>query len=657
MCQSKAQGGRRCPSCARKADKSVYDKRKANRGYRRDLAAAVRERGYDDLAKQVMKAQFSAMPELTRAIGMDPSEVSKHPLPGTVKHHSVSDEDNALATAIMAEAKPPIYWITNRKELTKATDDELAALWDSVADDDDKNAEALRRALTNEAERRGYEVGGEDTPPPPDESNDGDDETLLGGETAIDLSETVGKDIRAVLDDKDIEKIPDALAKASELSNPHRSKAVATTIAEGIDRADELRDQASELREACLRLSEDGTIDCGNGHVLTKKQAHGTAMRLMDASDEVRTAAERLDDRVKYRGDAVNTGEVAESLYKITGQDVRPTYQGITDAVQDRDPSLLHYRPEPMSSPEDIEKSLRHRADALEQRADLGYKLDKIAKQSGNDTVREQATALYENTQVSPGKDTGMASRWQRMKHEAGQLRDKADRLNYAQNIPADEYTWNMTAEHTPEAVDAMISRPSWSESDAFNRERFSFSNPDHWGGENGLFSEDGKVDYDDWADETFGINGVTGRGEYDSTLDKRIAKFRDSTKYEKDSEKYGGGRAVYRQVLAASESEIEDYTRRRWFGLEGSLATLQERANHHYDTDTARRHAQSLDASAREKFRELAEQAKSDPSRLYELDALARTEWAEMVDLDSVEPDREAAPEGMDPLFSRRKK
>ena len=103
MCQSKAEGGRRC-ACSGTYTPKVAATRKSNSDYRKALASAVRRKGLDNLAKRVGTASFTAMPELTKAAGLDPSEVSSAPLPGTVKRHSVGQADKELISELETAA-------------------------------------------------------------------------------------------------------------------------------------------------------------------------------------------------------------------------------------------------------------------------------------------------------------------------------------------------------------------------------------------------------------------------------------------------------------------------------------------------------------------------------------------------------------------------
>lgn len=100
--------GQRCAAASSQGcgDSRIYEVRKNNREYRRDLAKAVRERGDHDLAKRIMKAKFVAMPELTRAAGLSPDEVSEAYLPGLVKTHHISPEDQQLIKDVTASIKP-----------------------------------------------------------------------------------------------------------------------------------------------------------------------------------------------------------------------------------------------------------------------------------------------------------------------------------------------------------------------------------------------------------------------------------------------------------------------------------------------------------------------------------------------------------------------
>ena len=103
MCQSKAEGGRRC-ACSGTYTPKVAATRKSNSDYRKALASAVRRKGLDNLAERVGTASFTAMPELTKAAGLDPSEVSSAPLPGTVKRHSVGQDDKELISELETAA-------------------------------------------------------------------------------------------------------------------------------------------------------------------------------------------------------------------------------------------------------------------------------------------------------------------------------------------------------------------------------------------------------------------------------------------------------------------------------------------------------------------------------------------------------------------------
>lgn len=96
--------GQRCAAASSQGcySRDVYEARKNNRTYRRDLANKVRESGNPDLAKRIMKAKFVAMPELTRAAGLDPVTVSGASLPGTIKTHSISAEDRDLIASVQA---------------------------------------------------------------------------------------------------------------------------------------------------------------------------------------------------------------------------------------------------------------------------------------------------------------------------------------------------------------------------------------------------------------------------------------------------------------------------------------------------------------------------------------------------------------------------
>lgn len=103
MCQSKAEGGRRC-ACSGTYTPKVAATRKSNSDYRKALASAVRRKGLGNLAGRVGTASFTAMPELTKAAGLDPSEVSSAPLPGTVKRHSVGQADKELISELETAA-------------------------------------------------------------------------------------------------------------------------------------------------------------------------------------------------------------------------------------------------------------------------------------------------------------------------------------------------------------------------------------------------------------------------------------------------------------------------------------------------------------------------------------------------------------------------
>lgn len=100
--------GHRCAAASSQGcgSRDIYETRKNNRTYRRDLANKVREMGSPELAGQIMKAKFVAMPELTAAAGLDPSEVSDASLPGLVKTHRVSAGDQELIRNLSKKAAP-----------------------------------------------------------------------------------------------------------------------------------------------------------------------------------------------------------------------------------------------------------------------------------------------------------------------------------------------------------------------------------------------------------------------------------------------------------------------------------------------------------------------------------------------------------------------
>lgn len=90
-------GGRRCPSSRNPASSGVYTRRKSNREFRRDLATYVREEmGDPDLAKQVMKSSFTAIPHVVENLGLDPSKVSCREMPGQRQNHALRTSDKEL---------------------------------------------------------------------------------------------------------------------------------------------------------------------------------------------------------------------------------------------------------------------------------------------------------------------------------------------------------------------------------------------------------------------------------------------------------------------------------------------------------------------------------------------------------------------------------
>lgn len=101
-------GGIRCAAASSQGcgDARIYEARKNNRTYRRDLAKAVREQGNHELAKKIMKAKFVSMPELTEAAGFEPGDISDASLPGLVKTHHISSEDKALIQELTQANSP-----------------------------------------------------------------------------------------------------------------------------------------------------------------------------------------------------------------------------------------------------------------------------------------------------------------------------------------------------------------------------------------------------------------------------------------------------------------------------------------------------------------------------------------------------------------------
>lgn len=96
-------GGPRCDK-HRHLTPAQRDKRASNRAYRRDLSDAIRDAGYPAIAKRARKASMSSLPAIAEAAGMDPCQVSAHPVPGTgPSRHQVPERDTLLIAEIKAE--------------------------------------------------------------------------------------------------------------------------------------------------------------------------------------------------------------------------------------------------------------------------------------------------------------------------------------------------------------------------------------------------------------------------------------------------------------------------------------------------------------------------------------------------------------------------
>ena len=122
MCRT---AGRRCPGSTNptpEARAASNARRRETRRYRRDLIDAARERGGDELAREVAALPASAYPAVTQALGMTPEEVSDAVLASGGPTHPVPDltalaeataglrragDDTSLLDAVTGPQTPP----------------------------------------------------------------------------------------------------------------------------------------------------------------------------------------------------------------------------------------------------------------------------------------------------------------------------------------------------------------------------------------------------------------------------------------------------------------------------------------------------------------------------------------------------------------------
>lgn len=156
MCREKnhPRGPHRCKGVPNESRRA---RRAANNLYRDSLAAAVEARGNPDLAARVRGASMSAMPMLTEAAGMHPTEVAGAlgRVPGLAGTHRPSDADEELAAQMRAELDDGDY--DGLYAARDAARDTYAAGAGDLPDDPHADSAMTRRWAPEELDEVGNE--------------------------------------------------------------------------------------------------------------------------------------------------------------------------------------------------------------------------------------------------------------------------------------------------------------------------------------------------------------------------------------------------------------------------------------------------------------------------------------------------------------------